>query len=91
MADEWQRMLALSGWSRAEDFIIIFQQCFCFSCVWPTVRTPNVLGINHSRNEKGTGAEMRPAMVCGIVTGDAPVSYWPILSLGISSRSLCES
>ena len=27
-------------------------------CAWPTVRI-----------EKGTGAEMRPAMVCGIVTG----------------------
>ena len=26
----------------------------------------------------GTGAEMRPATVCGIVTGDALVSYWPI-------------
>ena len=29
------------------------------------------------RNEKGTGAEVRPAVVSGIVTGDAPVSYWP--------------
>ena len=26
------------------------------------------------RNEKGTGAEMFPEIVCGIVTGDAPVS-----------------
>ena len=24
---------------------------------------------------------MRPAMVCGIVTEDTPVSYWPILFL----------
>ena len=24
---------------------------------------------------------MRPAIVSGIVTGDAPVSYWPIFSL----------
>ena len=32
--------------------------------------------IYHFRNEKG--AEMRPAIVSGIVTGDAPVSYWPI-------------
>ena len=31
--------------------------------------------IRYFRNEKGTGAEMRPAIVCGIVTGDAPVSY----------------
>ena len=28
--------------------------------------------------EKGTGAEMRPAIVSGIVTGDVSVSYWPI-------------
>ena len=30
------------------------------------------------RNEKGTGAEMGRAIVSGIVTGDVPVSYWPI-------------
>ena len=30
------------------------------------------------RNEKGTGAEMRRAIVSGIVTGDVSVSYWPI-------------
>ena len=57
MAYKWLRMLALSGWSRAEDFIIIFSAKF-LCCPWPTVRI-----------EKGTGAEMRPAMVCGIVTG----------------------
>ena len=27
---------------------------------------------------KVTGAEIRPAIVCGIATGDAAVSYWPI-------------
>ena len=27
-------------------------------------------------SEKGTGAEMRPAVVAWIVTGNAPVSYW---------------
>ena len=37
--------------------------------------------IRRLRNEKATGAEMRPAIVCGIVTGESPVSYWPILSL----------
>ena len=26
---------------------------------------------------------MRPAMVPGIVTGDAPVSYWPIFFLSL--------
>ena len=34
--------------------------------------------VRHWRNEKGTGAEMRPAIVSGIVNGHAPVSYWPI-------------
>ena len=29
----------------------------------------------HLRNEMETGAEMRPAMCFGIVTGDASVSY----------------
>ena len=29
------------------------------------------------RKEKGTGAEMCRAIVSGMVTGDAPVSYWP--------------
>ena len=28
--------------------------------------------------EKGTGAEMHPAIVCGMVIGGAPVSYWSI-------------
>ena len=47
-----------------------------------------------------TDAEISPAIVSGIVTGDAPFSYWPIFSLsqekvpefpevpGISSSSL---
>ena len=34
--------------------------------------------ICHFRNEKETGAEMRAAIVSGIVTGDAPFSYWPM-------------
>ena len=39
------------------------------------------------------GAEMCPAIVSGIVTGDASVSYWPILSLvpSNSPRRLCKS
>ena len=34
--------------------------------------------IHHFRDKKGTGAEMRKrcAIVSGIVTGDALVSYW---------------
>ena len=50
--------------------------------------------IRHFRNaEKETGAEMRPVIVSGIVTGDTLVSYWLILS-PVSSNSfvsLCES
>ena len=32
---------------------------------------------SYVRNRVGTGAEMRPAIVSGIVTGDVPVSYGP--------------
>ena len=39
------------------------------------------IGIRHFRNGKGTGAEMCPAIVSGIVTGDAL----------LSPRSLCET
>ena len=39
--------------------------------------------IRHLRNKKGTGAEMRPAIVSGIVTEDASISYWPIFSLSL--------
>ena len=34
--------------------------------------------IRHFRDDKGTGSEMSPAIVSEIVTGDVPVSYWPI-------------
>ena len=39
--------------------------------------------IRHLENEKETGAEMRPAIVFGIVTRDAHVSYCPIFSLSL--------
>lgn len=32
--------------------------------------------IRHVRDKKGTGPEMRPVIVSGTVTGDAPVSNW---------------
>ena len=41
------------------------------------VKQPSPTG-SYVRNKVGTGAEMRPAIVSGIVTGDVPVSYWPI-------------
>ena len=49
--------------------------------------------IRHFRDEKETGAEMCPAIVSGIVTGVAPVSYWPIFFRfpSNSPRSLCKS
>ena len=52
---------------------------------------PGVLHL-HVKIGKGTGAEMRPAMVSGIVSGDALVSYWPIFFPvpSNSPRSLCE-
>ena len=51
------------------------------------------LPIRHYRNGKRTGAEMRPAVVSGIVTGGVPVSYWLIFSLVSCNypRSLCEN
>lgn len=53
-----------------------------------------LFAIRRFRNaEKGTGAEMRPVIVSGIVSGDTPVSYWLILSPVPSNSlvSLCES
>ena len=35
--------------------------------------------MRYLRNKKGTGPEMCPAIVCGIVTGDSPVSYLSIV------------
>ena len=37
--------------------------------------------VHFFRNEKGTGTEIRPAIVSGIITKDVPVSYWPIFLL----------
>ena len=36
------------------------------------------LETRHFRNKEGTGAEMRRAIISGIVNGGAPVSYWPV-------------
>ena len=35
--------------------------------------------------ERGTGAEICPAIVSGIVTGDAAISYWPIFPLSLET------
>ena len=47
--------------------------------IWPKI--PLKKAIGHFRNDRGTGAEMRPAIVSGSVTGDTPVSYWPVLEI----------
>ena len=39
--------------------------------------------IVHFRNEKGGEIDMRHAIVSGIVTGEAPLSYWPISPLAL--------
>ena len=49
----------------------------CESELGPVSFLNGVDHIRYLRNEKGTGAEMRPAICSGIVTGDALVSYWP--------------
>ena len=57
------------------------------------VKQPSPTG-SYVRNKVGTGAEMCPAIVSGIVTGDVPGSYWPIFFLPVrrnSPRSLCGS
>ena len=45
-----------------------------------------------SKSGEGTGAEMCPAMVSGVVTEDALVIYWPFFrDHSNGPRSLCES
>ena len=44
---------------------------------------PHLPGVSHLhvKNGKGTGDEMRPAIVPGIATENTPVSYWSISPL----------
>ena len=39
--------------------------------------------IHHFRDEKGTGAEIHPTIVSGIIIGDSLISYWSIFSLSL--------
>ena len=39
--------------------------------------------IAHLRDERASGAEMRSAIVSGLVTRNAPVSYWLIFPLSL--------
>ena len=43
-----------------------------------TIANSTCDAICHFRDEKGPGAEISDAIASGIVTGDAPLSYWPI-------------
>ena len=58
----------------------------CWSTGYCTDVKNDVLLVNaaefsaEQEYEKETGAKMRSAIDSGIVTGDAPVSYWPEVS-----------
>ena len=41
--------------------------------------------IRYFSNEMATGADMRPAIVSGMVTEEAQISYWPIFSLSLET------
>ena len=41
-------------------------------------KQPRKNQITFAPSEAKTGAELCPAIVCRIVTGNVPVSYWPI-------------
>lgn len=65
-------------------------------CFWSMGKLARIyLRFNplHLTYVKGTRAEMRPAVVSGMVTGDAPVNYSPIFSpfLSYTPRDLCET
>ena len=65
-------------------------------CFWSMGKlAPIYLRFNplHLTYVKGTRAEMRPAVVSGMVTADAPVNYSPIFSsfLSYTPRDLCET
>ena len=55
---------------------------FCWISSKPSWREWNrwltLKRLKKAWNEMGTGAQMYPAIACGMVTRDAKVSYWPI-------------
>lgn len=65
-------------------------QCICFPCFFFIIPFKS---LTIRRNKKGFVQQMCPAMVSGIVIGDARVSHWPIIFPVPSYRpiSLCES
>ena len=50
-----------------------------------TIANSTCDAICHFRDEKGPGAEISDAIVSEIVTGDAPVSYWPIFFVSLAT------
>ena len=55
--------------------IFVFLEIFCY-CI-------QYLIFLCSLKREGTGTKGHPTMVCGIVTGDSPVSYWSIFPLSL--------
>ena len=52
----------------------------CRIALWGGFGDAIAFSIRHLRNEKGTGDEICPAIVSGIVTGDAPISSIGLVS-----------
>ena len=64
-----------------QDLSTTFSACYQLPFSRALPRLPLYTHVSrHFVNEKGTGAEICPAVVFGIVTGNAPVSYWSILN-----------
>ena len=92
----WQQKLAVKGLRtarvKATDLVLGEVQIVPSFAEAPLLLAQGTLGgaisrlfffIGHFRNERGTGAEICAAIVCGIVNRDAPVSYWSIFSLSL--------
>ena len=71
-----QKVSAVSYWPVFVSVSSNSPRCLCESKLGPVSFSDGGGHIRHLRNEKGTGAEMRPASCYGILTGDALVSYW---------------
>ena len=72
---------------------LVNRPVFPFATLETTRKKKQKQKQNKTKQNKKTGTEMRPAIVSGIATGDAPVSKWPIFfpAPGNSPRSLHES
>ena len=68
---------------------------YCFTVIGYIFEVCSHTTILHVTNEKGTGADICPPIVSGrlsgIVIGDSPVSYWPIVFLFLSLSTVPEA